>query len=440
MAGQFAGAHSARLRRCRDRAVGDRRRGSGGLCAVRPPARRRRPAAAAGAALQRRPRARRDRRARCGTRGRARPGAHGRGHHAAVRRAQAAVAAAARARPLGSGPPRRGLVRLARGAACRCQLQRTQLGARERSLRFGHTGLRARSVRGGRHRGRPLRPHPRPGRRRRRRERGDRREHPAPRRHSRRRRSGRSRLVRVRRRSRPPWRPARQAGRLGRRAGLQRPPVAGRPSLSRRTPRPRPLAAQRLHGERRLRSALVPARAGGRRGAGGTRRRGGGDTSRRRRHRDAAVPPGREDAGQRPARARRHRGPAPRPRPRSRVSRRARELRLRRPPPPRGAGGARAAPGGGACHERRRLVDTLEADRRGCHWRSCSSPSSTTPALRSARPSLRGWAPAHSQTGARSGASSPWREPIAPRSEHTAVYEQGYRAYRALYEAIKPAT
>jgi xylulokinase len=31
-------------------------------------------------------------------------------------------------------------------------------------------------------------------------------------------------------------------------------------------------------------------------------------------------------------------------------------------------------------------------------------------------------------------------EPIAPRSEHAAVYEQGYRAYRALYEAVKPAT
>ena len=47
-------------------------------------------------------------------------------------------------------------------------------------------------------------------------------------------------------------RPARQARRLGRRAGLQRPPAAGRPPLPRRAPGPRPLAAERLHGERRL--------------------------------------------------------------------------------------------------------------------------------------------------------------------------------------------
>ena len=51
---------------------------------------------------------------------------------------------------------------------------------------------------------------------------------------------------------RPPWRPARQARRLGRRAGLQRPPVAGRAPLSRRPPGARPVAAERLHGERRL--------------------------------------------------------------------------------------------------------------------------------------------------------------------------------------------
>ena len=268
MARQRAGADPARLRGRRGRAVGDRRRRRGGLRPVRRTARRRRPAVASRAALQRRPRARGDRRADRRAGGSAGSGAHRRGRHAAVGRAQAALAAAARGPTVGAHAPRRGVVRLARRAACGGPVQRAELGTRERSLRPRHGGLRARSLRGRRRRVRPLRPHPRPRRRDRRRQPPCRGAHRAQGRHPRRGRAGRPRLLGVRRRSRAPWRPARQAGRIGRRAGLQRPSAAGRPALPRRAPLPRPVAAQRLHGERRLRRALVPARARGGRDPG----------------------------------------------------------------------------------------------------------------------------------------------------------------------------
>ena len=130
VARERARARSTRVRRGRGGRPGDCRGGRGRLRAVRPAAGRSRPAPAIGAPLQRRARTHRDRRAHGRAGRRARVGAHGRGCDAAVRRPQAALAAAARARAVGAHAARRGLIRLARRATRRQSLQRAQLGAR----------------------------------------------------------------------------------------------------------------------------------------------------------------------------------------------------------------------------------------------------------------------------------------------------------------------
>ena len=142
-------------------ASADRRRRRRGLRALCRAPRRPRRAPASRAALERRPRARRDRRVarragRC-----ERPGADGRGRHAAIRRAQAALAAAPRARGVGSHPARGGVVRLARRSLAEAQFM-SETG---RSRVVSTTSLQplcAGSLRGRGCRQRPLRPDPRP--------------------------------------------------------------------------------------------------------------------------------------------------------------------------------------------------------------------------------------------------------------------------------------
>ena len=126
-----------RLRRGRHRAIGRSSRvGVAGCVPCVAAARRRRPAAASRAALQRRPRARGDRRAdrRAG------------GCRACCERTGAGITQQSvgpklrwlqRHEPerVGAHAPRRGLVRLARRATRRRRVQRAQLGARERPLR-----------------------------------------------------------------------------------------------------------------------------------------------------------------------------------------------------------------------------------------------------------------------------------------------------------------
>ena len=166
---------------------------------------------------------------------------------------------------------------------------------------------------------------------------------------------------------------------------------------------------------------------------------GRGDASRRRRHRDAALPAGREDPAQRPPRARRPRGPAARPHARAPVPRRPRELRLRRAAPSRGAGRARRAARAGARHERRRLLGALEADRRGRdrpRARARRRPSGLG-ARRGLSPPA--WGPARSADWSDVGRFVALAAPIVPRVAAAGVYGERYRAYRALYEAVKPA-
>ena len=96
------------------------------------------------------------------------------------------------------------------------------------------------------------------------------------------------------------------------------------------------------------------------------------------------------------------------------------------------------APGAGARHQRRRLLGALEADRRGCH-RPRARARHRPPWLGARRGVCRGMG---------SGAFTDWSdvarfvalaEPIAPRAAVAGVYDERYRAYRALYEAVKPA-
>ena len=290
MARQRARADPDGVRGRVDRRRRDHRRRRRRLRAVRARARRERLAAAPRVALQRRPRPRRDRRDRCRTGRRERPRAHRRGDHPAVRRAQAALAPATRAGGLGAHPAHRRLVRLGRRAPCGRRVRRAQLGARERPLRARERSLRTRPVRGGGHRQESARPDPRSPAGDRRDHRCRRRAYGSPHRHPRRRRHGRPRLLRFRRGTRRARRSARQARRVGRRARLQRPPAARRPAVPGRPSLLGPVAAERLHGERRLGRALVPARARCGRSARRAGRGGRGDRSRGRGRCDAAVP------------------------------------------------------------------------------------------------------------------------------------------------------
>ncbi len=125
------------------------------------------------------------------------------------------------------------------------------------------------------------------------------------------------------------------------------------------------------------------------------------------RNRRAAVPARREDADQRPGRARRVRRAAPRPRPRPSLPGGARGDRLRLPPPPRRASPSRGrVPSACARHERRRPLAALEAGRRRRDraTRSRRSPPARAPS--SAPRSRPGSASARSRLGARSSASS----------------------------------
>ena len=71
---------------------------------------------------------------------------------------------------------------------------------------------------------------------------------------------------------------------------------------------------------------------------------------------------------------------------------------------------------------------------------SCSSPSSTTRARRSARPSPPAWAAARSREWSEIGRFVGARRAHRARaSGRGGVYDERYRAYRALYEALKPA-
>ena len=245
-----------------DRRGGDHRRRRRRLRAVRARARRERLAAASRAALQRRPRPRRDRRAARRAGGARRPRAHRRGDHAAVRRAQAALAPATRAGGLGAHAAHRRLVRLGRRAP-----RRRRFAERNWALESGLYELETPTTRrdlcaaAGMRRACSARSAT-PA--------GDRRDHamsspraPASRRHPGRRGHGRPRLLGVRRRTRRARRSARQA-----RRSVDVLACSDRPLLDARLyldahPSPGPVAAERLHGERRLGRALVPARARG---------------------------------------------------------------------------------------------------------------------------------------------------------------------------------
>ena len=212
---------------------------------------------------------------RCATRvgAEARAGPHRRRGHPAVGRAEAALAGSATSRSVvRRAPPRGRLVRLARGRLAGVALQRAQLGAGERPLRppaadFADDLLAAAGW--DRERLAPIRdPADVVGGVSGRDRRGDR----AARGHAGRRRAGRPRGLGLRRRARRARRRAGQARRLGRRAGRLGPAAGRRAPVPRRAPAARAVAAERLHGERRLGHPLVPARAGRGHAAGGARR------------------------------------------------------------------------------------------------------------------------------------------------------------------------
>ena len=380
---------------------------------------------------------------RCARRARrgARPGPHRRRRHAAVRRAEAALAGAPRAgasaRARAAWPARTtgwpggspatgfsernwalesGLYDLEARRLRRRPARRGGLGPRARSRRSATrptwsaasrpsaaaaTGLRAGTPRRGRH--------------------------------------GRPRRLGVRRRAR-----ARTATCWSSSAApvdvlaVLRPPAGRRAALPRRPSGARPVAAERLHGERRLGDPLVPARA-----------------RRRRRRSDASTP----------------RRPRRRPAPTALVM--LPYLLGEKTPlnDPLAAGaivglglghtrghlfrallesfghGVRhhlevlaehgIAAGAGARGERRRLVARSGSRSSPTSPASSWSRSSTTRARRSARPSPPAWARARSARGARSSASSSRGRSSTRIAATRDVHDARHAVYRDLYDAAR---